>query len=365
MFMRTALEIADCHTVIGHIDSSSLRTRLPLNDAAAYHAFLQSTADAHVLKYAAVAGKEGAILKNFRPAWAEDTFWRRLVSGGVDNCLKNAWNYGIPVEARLLPRLDILRTESMAGLTFNLQPRVLLFPFGWTTWLSTIIEGEHDLMLLAKIVRHLFGRRPAWAMSGSSEPFRLQGVLDYVSRAIKGDAFWGDATDESATPDTLVLATVLAKKSGFLSSQGLHSQERQALREIVKPAGPPLQDAYKTQLRPLKGRDPNLNFIFVGPFGRFIYAKDLLDHEPGDLVCYHQNSLLSFILAWHQASLLRAVHRRSDPPGDALASLAKSIRQRLGSRDYRSQSLNTFLEDEFVTATLKELAGPEEAKPAG
>ena len=104
----------------------------------------------------------------------------------------------------------------------------------------------------------------------------------------------------------------------------------------------------------MKGRDPLFNFVFVGPFGRFIYSRYLLDNEPGDLLCYHRNSLMSFLLAWHQASLLRTIYRQNDQPSEEQVSLSRNIKKRLGSRDYRSQSLISFLEDDFIRRTLEE-----------
>jgi hypothetical protein len=38
-----------------------------------------------------------------------------------------------------------------------------------------------------------------------------------------------------------------------------------------------------------------------------------------------------------------------------LVSLSKNIKKRFGSRDYQSQSLNSFLEGEFVNETLEEI----------
>ena len=66
------------------------------------------------------------------------------------------WPEALPLEATITRRVEVTPPAGF-GAKLRLVPRVLLYPFGWSTWISLQITGEHRIDGLGALVAHLFG----------------------------------------------------------------------------------------------------------------------------------------------------------------------------------------------------------------
>jgi len=358
MFTRTIVDLADCHTSLYHLVSSARTPApLPVRTPDKYQELYRRIMAAGKLDYAEASGAgTGSILRKLEPSCAQDNFWRRyLYSDDYASYPARAWDACLPVQASLSARVECL-PDPQFGCKVSLLPRVLLLPFGWSTWVSLLITGDHDLGGLSAFIQRIFND-PIFNVSSRPSPLSLQEVLSYISQGIRSDAFGGDATRDSGGPDILVVTTVLAKRQGSLSWQGFSPAEEDAVRQIVLPKGPTPKKLFESQIYELDMKDGVLNFLVMDTFGRFIWSQRLLlstGRNQRHLRCYHNNTFRSFVLAWHQRELLEALLRLNDRKRLAprLRQLAQNALSMLESPPYRSASLRAFLEEPIVTHTI-------------
>jgi hypothetical protein len=357
MFAQTIVDLADCHTTLYHmVDPRPAEEPLPIGSRESYENLYQRLSRQRKLDYAeASTSRIGTILRRVEPAYSEDKFWHRyLGSDNYESYPSLAWDSFLPIQASLSARVECL-THPDLGCKVSPIPRVLLFPFGWSTWISMLITGDHTLSSLSSFIQSLF-RDPVFSVSDSPSSFSLGRLFSHVAEGIRADAFGGPRTADSSTPDILAVVTVLAKRHGALSWRGFSPDEQRVVRLIVRPTGPPRTDPFDSQVCELDRENGELNFVVTDAFARFIWSQRLLrshGRNARHLRCYHNNSFRSFVLAWHQLALLDTVLAQRPRLPPALRQLVQSAVFKLSRPPYRSASLLSFLGTPAIDRTLE------------
>jgi hypothetical protein len=274
MFAKTRIEIADFHTTLSYFaNTPPIANVLPLSSQSTYNDLYQRVCNEFKgLEYQNAAGSQASnVFLRLKPFFSAEKFWRRYFqTGQQDTYPKLAWEFQVPLKVLLSPRVEYIPDPQFPCKVSPILT-VLLFPFGWSTWLSLLINSSHDLISLSSFVRRVFTAR-TFRLSGSQIDISLQQLFDLVADGTMSDAFAGPETNERSAQDFFVTTTVLAKQVGSLSSSGLSSEEQRALKQIVRPNSLPNSKKLQEQIKDLKIEigDPLLNFMCTDEFGRFI-----------------------------------------------------------------------------------------------
>jgi hypothetical protein len=151
----------------------------------------------------------------------------------------------VPIEVTLKLRIEVV-LDTRFNFAVKPIPRVLLYPFGWSTWISLLLVGEHTLAELAEFLPYIFSEKVFKTSNDSVTPatghpvLSLRHLFDRVANGMRTDAFGGKETKDFDSQDTVVVTTVLAKHGGSLSLGALSTAEKIYLQRIVKPEGPPV-----------------------------------------------------------------------------------------------------------------------------
>jgi hypothetical protein len=359
MFARTRIEIADFHTTLSYFNKTPPdASALPLGTPSSYvELYKQVVNELEGLEYLeASGGKAGRVFLQLKPFFSADKFWRRyLETGQVYMYPDIVWEYQVPLKVGLSPRVEYIPDPHFA---FKVSPilTVVLFPFGWSTWLSLLITGDHDLISLSSFIQNIF-QGAVFKLSENPTAHGLERLFEFIAEGTRSDAFAGPATKERSGLDFYITVTVLAKQRGSLSSGGLSVDEQRALQRIVRPTGLQGSSAFQKQIHELntESGEPLLNFMCADDFGRFTWYYQRLIGEKRDLrhlECYHNNIFRSFLLAFHQVRLLELALRQRKPLKPELRSLIGNAIYMLKDPAYRNKSLKLLLEREDVQETL-------------
>lgn len=350
---NATVDIADCNVTLRYFSGAGAGT-MPFSAAGPYGTLYEQIAEAP-RRYRDVCQTEGQILDQLRPFYAANKFWSRyLTSGDIKQYPGLAWSSFVPISATLTERVDVVLPPELAAITVRPEPRVLLYPFGWSTWLSLRITGSYSLQNLAALFSHLVAGA-AYRYESKPEAVMNAGQLMANVRAgVEIDAFGGKAN--VATPsDLLTVTTVLAKHGGGLSLGALTADEEKSLQTLIRPGKPPAQESVKTMSEPLPlGGDPLLDYVLHDDFSWFLWIEHLLKPEKRlfrKLHCYHSNTLRSLLQAWFFQTLFRQAGRTKPwtPEMTALLDTAITLLDTSeGLNDYKNRSLLTFLaSDDF------------------
>ena len=126
------------------------------------------------------------VLKTIATAYHPNNYW--FTATGLDNIANfpfNAWEFILPLECTLKERIEI----DPNGFTFKISPipRVLLYPFGWSTKLSIRVTKDHTLEQLSSFVQYVVNqpciriRKPA-----GTAPVAAMRLKDYFARIAEG-----------------------------------------------------------------------------------------------------------------------------------------------------------------------------------
>jgi hypothetical protein len=367
----TMVELADCHTTLYYLEAPQPGP-LPLGTSASYNQLYATVGAPARVTYDAVAGHAGVLLEKLRPFFKKNNYWNRFFASGQITAYPNfAWDFALPILCSLKARINFI-----ANAKFKFQvrplPSVLLYPFGWSARLSLRLLGPHSVDDLAAFNQHIFDNKafhidpdPAPVPGGGPSTFSLPEVFDHIADAVRIDAFGGLKTKDFGPNDPVIVTTVLAKKGGTLKPGGLGNAQQKVLLRIVKPDGPPLTGKIQDYLHEL---DPNVKYVVMDNYGRFIWMEDLLnpvDRNYQHLRCYHNNTFNSLVQARHLFQLLtQAAMLKALPPpvaeltDKAVAALATP------SLFYENASLRQFLRDPAVSDARNKMA-KFNPKPAG
>ena len=291
-------------------------------------------------------------LKNIATAYEANKYWYTATGfDDIANFPANAWETILPFECTLKERIEI----DPNGFPFKISPipKVLLYPFGWTTKISIRITKDHSLEQLSSFVQYLVNQKciriqqPVGTALGPK--MRLKDYFARVAAGVREDVFEGDKSDKGSVDTPIIVSTVIAK-SGISPTSQPDPSLRQLLLRLVTPSGNLPTSPFSDHVFV---RDPNdaLQFVVSNNHGRFIWIEKLLkndQHKRLHLLCHHNNSFHSLIHAVHLAELLKyGVQRQKKSKAalpDSLLELLVEAESQLSSPRFKNASQRIFLE---------------------
>ena len=369
---ETLIDFADCNSTVGHLGSEAMGGALSLGTSDGYSALYQQIVPG--LPYEDVLGQPGKMLRRLKPIYRGNTYWHRFfVSEETETYADRVWDKLVPVEARLAFHLDA-SPGTTASVKVSPVPRVILYPFGWSTWINLRVTGYHTLAELAELVHHL-AEGPAYTLvPGPASPQKLREVFRHVAAGVWDDAFGGGKKKALSPLQVLCVTTVLDKFGGAPALQALAKEDEAALRRLVSPFGEssskPMNDL-KLDLPKGKEGAGNRDYALQDGHGVFIWADHLLksDDRNRRLRCYHNNTFLSLLHAWqlsfflHQAA---GVKKKTDALAELVEKAVDQIEQPLTVKDfyYRNRCLISFLRRQDVQTAAQKAGAALGLKPA-
>lgn len=352
---ETVIDIADRHTTLYYLGAKPPAGPLPFHAEKAYcdlHEALGEGAE----YTAATKGRTPTLLGRLAPGYSENKYWLRYLGMAPSDFRREAWQHCLPIDASLGKRIVHL-TDARSSFRVSPVPRVRLYPFGWSTWISLRLLGAHTISDLVAFLERLLADRVLKYEDGEST-LSLSELFADVATAVRKDAFGGNDTHDVYSQDIGVVTTVMAKHGGSLSVGALGPDEQTELRRITRPYGPPPGGPFAQQVYALPPGDGNLEYLVHDKHGRFLWVEHLLEQNKQkhvQLRCYHNNSFISLIHAWHLKALLDAVMRQPHP-ARATVGLAQAAVALLEAPGYKCASLMQYLDEPDVAASVKDFA---------
>lgn len=347
------LEFADCNSTITHLGVPPGNTSLNLAPGSEYTELYKKLATKG-LKFEVLKGQPGKVLYHLRPAYHGNRYWHRYFGREeTESYSEMVWEKIVPIEALVAIRPDA-STGAASAVKVSSQLRVFLYPFGWSTWISLLVTGEHRLEDLAKIANTL-AREPAYRLNpGPLELQTLRQVFRFVAKGVWDDVFGGGTLRAFSPPDVLSVTTVLDKFGGAPALQALSPEHEDALRRLTSPTDggsiKPLNDL-RRDLPLGKGGAGNLDYALQDGMGVFLWVDHLLksDDRNRRLACYHNNTFLALLHAWQIVTFLgeaTAVRNPSSALAELVAAAVKMIKQPAAPtpRFYRNVCLVSYLQ---------------------
>jgi hypothetical protein len=362
---KSVFDVADCNIAQRYFNGDT-DDPLPFSGAAKYNA-LYSTLVAQKTMYADLRQHDGAILKELRSAYSPNKFWQRYLRFGVRNYderryAKTAWEELVPVAAVLKRRIEVVLP---AGLNVQVrpQPRVLLYPFGWSTWISFQIDGKHSLEELATLTTHLL-EGAAYRLEGEAGVVTLQDVFGIVGKGVSEDAFDGNTFN---APEILSVVTVLGKHGGGPSLGAPKEEEVRVLKRLIRmDSDEPLKKLILKKRG--AGESEDTNFILYDDFSWFLWAEHRLkpfERNAQSLRCYHNNIVRSLVQVWLLHRFF-AEAARIEPWSATVTDLVKRALRLLKDRNYKNLSMVAFLDlNDFPEARTEVQKRVDPQKPKG
>lgn len=344
------VEIGDCRTTLYYFSKAFEDPSMPFTNAADYNELhwniwsgLEELTDVR-------AGGSVVALKNISAAYHANKYWFRATGlDDIANFPGNAWENILPLECTLKERIEI----DPNGFKFKISPipRVLLYPFGWTTRLSIRITRDHTLEQLSRFVQYLVNqpciriKQPAAA----APAMHLKEFFSHISAGVRADIFEGDKSDRGSQDSPIIVTTVIAK-SGTSPTGEPNDEERKLMLRIVTPEDDLPTSPFSDHVY-LRDPDETLQFVVSNNHGRFIWIEKLLENQGqkrAKLLCHHNNSFQSLVHAVHLVELIgSAVQRRkksrTELP-DPLMELVVEAETQLSEPRYRNASQRVFLQ---------------------
>jgi hypothetical protein len=342
---ETQVDLADQHTTLFYLGSRPPAAPLPFSTAAKYNKLHDLLATQLGWTYGDVRrGAEGVVLDKLTPAYGDYKYWHRFLDSSQTALYpERAWDDVLPIEATLKCRIAC---EPGAQFKFDIRPlpRAVIYPFGWSVWVSLRLTGAHTVGDLSALLRAVFTEK-VFRLDGAAELISLREFFKFVSAGVRADAFGGElGTKDIEPPEVTLVTTVLAKHGGSLSPAALSPDVEAQLRRIVSPDGPPGGGPFKELLYLYDEGNP-LEYMLSDGQGRFVWIEHLLNpvgRNYKHLRCYHHNTFRSLVHARHLCSLITAMAKQKTRTDHAV-SLAQAAADALQQRRYRNAGLEVFL----------------------
>jgi len=347
------VEVGDCRTTLYYFSKEFQKPSIGFTDAANYNELHQKVS-AGPKKFSEVSAVTSpAALKTIATAYHANKYWFTATGlDDIDNFPFNAWETILPLECTLKERFEI----DPNGFTFKISPipRVLLYPFGWTTKLSIRITKDHSLDQLSHFVQYLVNQpciRIKQPLGTPPAPrMRLKDFFARIAAGVRTDVFEGDKSDRGSR-DTPVIVTTVIAKSGISPTSQPDANLRQLLLRLVTPGGNLPTNPFSDHVF-LRDPADTLQFVVSNNHGRFIWIEKLLEndeHKRLHLLCHHNNSFLSLVHALHLAELIEyAAQRRKLSKAalpDSLMGLLVEAESQLSKPRFKNASQRIFLEE--------------------
>lgn len=345
---ETIIDVLDRHTAIGHFRGKSAgKTGLAMRTASDVLLLHERISEVGTIDL----NQSG--IRRLVAGYENHKYWHRtLESQQVDSYPAKAWQQLLPVVAE--PNLFVsFAAAPSPDWRASPVPRAIVYPFGWSCWLSIRITGNHTLQDLATMVRSLFDAKPLNVQGAPPQNVGVPGLFNLMSSAVRRDVFGNDMLSDTDSQDIMIVTTILAKHGGSPSIDALTKQEADSILALVRPTG--------SKLSSLQGHvfrwDPTnpLEYIAFDDVGWFIWIESLLAPEGRNrqhLRCYHNNTVRSLAHARHLEQLLRVGLSEKKRP-NTLSALMRSAFDQLDEPTYRNASLLEFIASKRVTKVLK------------
>lgn len=355
---ETLIDLADRHTTLYHFGAQN--PPLPLGNPDDYCA-LHKTLATQPTAYADLHhGAAGVILRKLAPAYRNHKYWSRYLSSkNYKSYPALAWEKLLPIQADLSVHIDC---EFSTKLPFTVRPipRVLLYPFGWSAWISLKVMGPHKIGELSSFIQRVVTEK-AFTMGNGS--MTLSDLFNQIAEGVRADAFGEDKTKDVESSNFFVVTTVMAKHGGSPALGGLSFEEETQLLRFIRPDGPLSGRPFKEHVFQFPPAD-DFEFVLFDDVTRFNWMEHLLVPEKRNhqlLHCYHNNSFMSMIQADHFLALLDLVSQQKTLSAQ-LFDVLQHAKQPLKSPGFRNASLRAFLTRSDVVEVLKSV---DKLKPAG
>ncbi|HEX9961528.1 MAG TPA: hypothetical protein VGB00_11380 [Pyrinomonadaceae bacterium] len=362
---ETIIDLADSHTTLYYLGANSAEQPAPLmlGNAQDYRSLYKTVAAFAPVNYNSVARDTSAtILSKFSPAYRKNKYWARYLWGAPPATYHEwAWEYFIPIEISLIPRVEFI-LDSRFEFKVSPVPRILLYPFGWVAWLSLLLTGPHTLADLSAFMSHIFTEKAfhiipnLGSSSESSERYSLKDVFDYIAQGTRIDAFGANKTRDFNSQDTIAVVTVLRKYGGALSLKALSHATENDLLKIVNPSGPATSGQFSDYIFQRDTREI-CEYIVMNDCKRFMWIESLLQpmiRRYEHLRCYHNNTFHSLVQARKLSDLLIISDKQKTLSG-SLSELVENAVNILENPNYMNASLKDFLRTPKVINSINSI----------
>lgn len=360
-FTETIIDIADCYTTLHyHGNNAPAVTPLSLRDSTQYTTLYNAVVNSGKHLYStANPGVTARIIDHFTPVYHSNKYWEEFFSffGGITSAdfANLSWDGMVPLQATLNLRIEPI-SDSRFQFKISPTPRVLLYPFGWSTWLSLRITGTYSLDNLAQFMTAIL-KEKLFKITKSPEAALVNNALSVrdffqlVAIRIREDCF--DAKTKVVPLNEIIsVTTVLAKYGGTLSLGALTAADESALKKILNPLNPANDKISDFVYSRTQGN--NTNFVLRNRYGSFIWQEGLLKSVIPNKIhlrCYHNNTFyaLNRAVCFHQ---LLAVAEQESSFSTTLSDLLKKAWAYLDKPPYTNTTLDGYSHREDVEKLL-------------
>lgn len=355
---ETVIDIADLHTTLYYLrEQPPAEAPLPFGTAEAYCALHRRLASPQRTEYRDVTpGRTPVVLGRLTPSYADYKYWHRYLGTSAYQAYPDgAWRQLLPIEASVTSRIAYVPAPRFS-FRVSPVPRVLLYPFGWSTWISLRLLGAHTVSDLAAFLERLFTDGVFRYESGPAT-FPLPKLFNDVAQGVRADVFGGDQTRDVGPQEFVMVTTVMAKHGGSPSLGALGAHEQTELLRIARPYGPPPNDPFSQRVYRLQSNS-DLEYMVHDKHGRFLWVEHLLEPiawKSRHVRCYHNNSFTSLVHAWHLHALLDAAAQQR-PLTRVVFDMAQAAISALETPPYKCASLLQYLEVPSVKKSLEKAA---------
>jgi hypothetical protein len=348
---ETRIEITDRHTTLCFLQDPSAAGPLGALDYTVLYAQVFSSIDA---TFDLISPKTLSPLLNRLFSICEKTnrrFWREYLDG-VEFYPGLTLREGIPLRATIRPRLSLQLPDNFPAKVAPVI-YVLLYPFGWSTWISLRVTKDHTVDDLASLLPILFQSK-AWSLNDETSPMTLDDLFDDMSGELRDQVFAGNETRDRSARDRISMITVLSKNGSSYSYKSLNGAQQDQLKSLVTPKGPLSKRPLAERIYSASERRPEVNYLVSNNLARFLWMEDMLapvGRQRQNLHCYHNNNFISLAQAWHLEGLLSATVSVKNPPA-VLTDIIDSAIERLTYPKRKNASLREFLNSDAVKQAL-------------
>lgn len=324
---ETVVDIANQYTNLFYLKDGSTGYPLPFINENKYTELNQLIYDKKRIDFSELRKNyQPQVLKRLSLGYDNYKYWHRLLrSQRAKLYPKLAWQRLLPITSTTIPDVNILKDSS-----FNFRvlpiPRVVLYPFGWSVWISLRILDTHDLDQVALLLENLFTTK-AFQIGANTPAMSLDEIMNQFSDAVRTDAF-GDDLDEAWASNLTLVTTVLAKHDGSYSVAA--PQNEAVLGRIIQPQGGlSHKDFSDAVYRFVQNNDDPLEYMLLKDSSRFIWMEHLLEPVERNrqlLRCYHQNTFRLLVHSRHLLALMQEAVKQKQKTVPLIELVTSAVR---------------------------------------
>jgi hypothetical protein len=351
---ETVVDIADHHTSLFYLQKNSpTGYSLPFADPNQYNKLHQDMYDKGRIDFSSLRQNyQPRILKSLSAGYDNYKYWRcLLLSDQAHNYPKRAWRDMLPITGKVIPQINLVKD---AAFNFRVLPipRIVLYPSGWSSWLSLRILGSHNLDQLASLLQKLF-TTPAFQLANNTNAVSLQNVMTSLGDGVRSDAY-GDDPSDVALPEPTLVTTVLAKHHGAYSVGD--PQNEPLLSRIIAPStGLSHKKFEEAVYRFAQHNNDPLEYMVVKDYSCFVWMEHRLipsEINRQKLRCYHQNTFRLLVHARHLLALMNAAVKQKKKPVRLIELITSSI-EFFEQPKFSNASFFVFLKDPTISKTVE------------